>query len=430
MERIIRRVMPTAPVRPPKRLRVAAYARVSMDKDTMFHSLSTQVSYYNAYIQRNPEWEFAGVYADNACTGTRADRPEFQRLLADCRAGKIDRIITKSVSRFARNTLALLQVTRELKGLGIDVYFEKENMHSLGGDGELMLSLLASFAQEESYSVSENCKWQIRKRFEQGIPTTTRMNGLRIDHGEITPIPGEAETVRLIFQLRDQGLGRIAIAKELNARGIPAKNGGPWTEGCLSKILSNEKYCGDLLLQKQFRVDHLEKKDKPNEGELPMYEVRDNHEAIVPRELFNSVHDAMCLNRLTLPEGHGRHASYPFSGKLVCAHCGKHYRRRRNTGFIAWQCNTFMTYGKDYCPARQVREEILEQHAALALGMDHFDAEAFRERIDHVLVCDERILKFMFKDGHAEEFRWQKPSRSAAWTPEKRARASERRRAE
>lgn len=429
MERIIRRVTPAPPTRPPKRLRVAAYARVSMDKDTMFHSLSTQVSYYNAYIQRNPVWEFAGVYADNACTGTRADRPEFQRLLADCRAGKIDRIITKSVSRFARNTLALLQVTRELKGLGIDVYFEKENIHSLGGDGELMLSLLASFAQEESYSVSENCKWQIRKRFEQGIPTTTRMNGLRIDHGEITPIPGEAETVRLIFQLRDQGLGRIAIAKELNARGIPAKNGGPWTEGCLSKILRNEKYCGDLLLQKQFRVDHLEKKDKPNEGELPMYEVRDNHEAIVPRELFNSVHDAIYLNRLTLPEGHGRHASYPFSSKLVCAYCGKHYRRRKNTGFIAWQCNTFMTYGKDHCPARQVREEILEQYAALALGMDHFDAEAFRERIDHVLVCDERILKFLFTDGHAEEFRWQEPSRSAAWTQEKRARASERRRA-
>ena len=429
MERIIRRVTPAPPTRPPKRLRVAAYARVSMDKDAMFHSLSTQVSYYNTYIQRNPVWEFAGVYADNACTGTRADRPEFQRLLVDCRAGKIDRIITKSVSRFARNTLALLQVTRELKGLGIDVYFEKENMHSLGGDGELMLSLLASFAQEESYSVSENCKWQIRKRFEQGIPTTTRMNGLRIDHGEITPIPDEAETVRLIFRLRDQGLGRIAIAKELNARGIPAKNGGPWTEGCLSKILRNEKYCGDLLLQKQFRVDHLEKKDKPNEGELPMYEVRDNHEAIVPRDLFNSVHDAMYLNRLTLPEGHGRHASYPFSGKLVCAHCGKHYRRRKNTGFIAWQCNTFMTYGKDHCPARQVHEEILEQHAALALGMDHFDAEAFKERVDHVLVCDNRILKFIFKDGRDEEFQWQEPSRSASWTPEKRARASERRKA-
>ena len=160
-----------------------------------------------------------------------------------------------------------------------------------------------------------------------------------------------------------------------------------------------------------------------------MYEVRDNHEAIVSRDLFNSVHDAMYLNRLTLPEGHGRHTSYPFSGMLVCAHCCKHYRRRKNTGFIAWQCNTFMTYGKDYCPARQVREEILEQHAALALGMDHFDAEAFRERIDHVLVCDDRILKFMFKDGHAEEYRWQEPSRSAAWTPEKRARASERRRA-
>ena len=176
-------------------------------------------------------------------------------------------------------------------------------------------------------------------------------------------------------------------------------------------------------------MDHLEKRDKVNEGELAQYEVRNNHEAIVPRDLFNSVQDAMNLNALTFPEGHGRHASYPFSGKLVCAHCGKHYRRRKNTGFIAWQCNTFMTYGRDHCPARQVREEILEHAAALALGMDHFDAGAFRERIDHILVCDDHILKFMFKDGHAEEYRWQEPSRSASWTPEKRAKASERRKA-
>ena len=214
MERTIRKINAKKP-KIPKRERVAAYARVSMDKETMFHSLSAQVSYYSEYIQRNPLWIYAGVYADNACTGTRADRPEFQRLLMDCRAGKIDRIITKSVSRFARNTITLLEVTRELKGLGIDVFFEKENMHSTSGDGELMLSLLASFAQEESRSVSENCMWRIRDKFKAGISSTTKIMGYHMDHGRITIIPDEAETVKLIFVLRRLGYGRDPIRDPL-----------------------------------------------------------------------------------------------------------------------------------------------------------------------------------------------------------------------
>ena len=148
----------------PKRKRVAAYARVSLEKDAMLHSLAAQVSHYSAFIQQNPAWVYAGVYADEGLTGTKESRPEFQRLLADCRSGSIDMIIVKSISRFARNTVTLLSTVRELKGLGIDVFFERENIHSMSGDGELMLSILASFAQEESLSVSENCKWRIRKK--------------------------------------------------------------------------------------------------------------------------------------------------------------------------------------------------------------------------------------------------------------------------
>ena len=162
MNRIIRKIRPTIP-KAPKLKRVAAYARVSMEKETMLHSLSAQVSYYSAKIQRAPGWRYAGVYADEALTGTKAERPEFQRLLTDCRAGLIDMVITKSISRFARNTVTLLAVVRELKSLGVDVFFEKENLHSVSGDGELMLTILASYAQEESRSVSENCKWRIRK---------------------------------------------------------------------------------------------------------------------------------------------------------------------------------------------------------------------------------------------------------------------------
>ncbi len=427
MERRIRRIKPSK-VQIPRRERVAAYARVSMDKETMLHSLSAQVSYYSDYIQRNPLWIYAGVYADNGFTGTRADRPELQRLLADCRAGKIDRVITKSVSRFARNTIALLEITRELKALGIDVYFEKESLHSTSGDGELILTLLASFAQEESRSVSENCQWRIRNKFKEGIPTTTRINGYLISHGKFTVIPSEADIVRLIFALRRLGFGRIAICKELNERGIPAKFGGQWTEGCLSKILKNEKYVGDLFLQKQFRVDHLEKRDKRNEGELPQYRIRNNHEPIISREIFDAVQADIKRRAAALPAGHGKHLVYPFSKKLVCAHCGKNYRRRHNTGIITWQCNTYMTYGRDRCPAKQIREEILEECSARVMGMTEFDPRVFSDQVDHITICGDRKLVFAFRDGRTENIVWQEPSRSDSWSEEMRIGAAKRQR--
>ena len=170
----------------PKRKRVAAYARVSLEKDAMLHSLAAQVSHYSAFIQQNPAWIYTGVYADEGLTGTKESRPEFQRLLHDCRTGLIDMVIVKSISRFARNTVTLLSTVRELKGLGIDVFFERENIHSMSGDGELMLSILASFAQEESLSVSENCKWHVRKKFEQGEVTGMRMYGYRLKDRVLT----------------------------------------------------------------------------------------------------------------------------------------------------------------------------------------------------------------------------------------------------
>ena len=183
-------------LRLPWRKRVAAYARVSSGKDAMLHSLSAQVSYYSEHIQSHPEWEYAGVYVDEALTGTKDNREGFQRLLADCRAGKVDMVLTKSISRFARNTVTLLETVRELKTLGADVYFEEQNIHSLSGDGELMLTILASYAQEESRSVSENCKWRIRKKFQQGIPANWRFVRLPHQHGEIAVHPVEAEVVR------------------------------------------------------------------------------------------------------------------------------------------------------------------------------------------------------------------------------------------
>ena len=239
-----------APAQLPVRKRVAAYARVSMEKDAMLHSLAAQVSYYSERIQRNPEWEYAGVFADFGLTGTKETRPEFQRMLKECREGKIDLILVKSISRFARNTLALLNTVRELKGLGIGVYFEEQKLDTLSGDGEFMLTILASFAQEESRSVSENCKWRIRKKFEQGIPTGFGMYGYEVRNGSFAIKPEEAAVVRRIFRMYLDGMGSVKIMKRLTEEGVPAPLGGLWNASVVMEMLKNEKYVGDLLLQK------------------------------------------------------------------------------------------------------------------------------------------------------------------------------------
>ncbi len=424
VEKTIRKIESKRPVLP-VRERVAAYARVSSGNEATLHSLSAQVSYFSNLIQRNPEWHYVGVYVDEAITGTTEKREGFQRMLADCRAGKIDRIITKCMSRFARNTVTLLKTVRELKELGIDVYFEKQNIHSMSGDGELMLSILASFAQEESRSVSENCKWRIRSDFQQGKPTTTRMNGLKIDHGTVTVIPEEARVVSLIFALRQAGMGKNGIARELNRRGIPAKNGGIWYESVIQTILKNEKYQGDLLLQKQYRIDHLSKIDRKNRGELPQYLVTDNHEAIIRRDTFAEVQASIAERAARFPDKHGQRKQYPFTEKLVCEHCGKHYKRRKNSGKVAWQCYTYMTRGKEYCPAKQIRESVLEAACAEVIRTPEFDAEAFDAQVEWIDVCEGNRLVFHFRDAHTETYIWKDPSRRNSWTDEMRAQAAE-----
>ena len=243
-----------APAQLPVRKRVAAYARVSMEKDAMLHSLAAQVSYYSERIQRNPEWEYAGVFADFGLTGTKETRPEFQRMLKECREGKIDLILVKSISRFARNTLALLNTVRELKGLGIGVYFEEQKLDSLSGDGEFMLTILASFAQEESRSVSENCKWRIRKKFEQGIPTGFGMYGYEVRNGSFAIKPEEAAVVRRIFQMYLDGMGSVKIMKLLTEEGVPAPLGGLWNASVVMEMLKNEKYAAICCFRSSTRT--------------------------------------------------------------------------------------------------------------------------------------------------------------------------------
>jgi DNA invertase Pin-like site-specific DNA recombinase len=285
----------------PKKKCVAAYARVSCGKDEMLRSLAAQVSYYSALIQNRPEWEYAGVYADEAETGTKDSRPEFQRLLAACRGGLVDHIITKSISRFARNTVTLLETVRELKGLGIGVCFEEQGIDTLGADGELTLTILASYAQEESRSASENCKWRIRKDYREGKPSNyISVYGYDYRAGKLTVIPQEAKVVRQIFSDYLSGLGKNAIMKKLSRLGVPTKRGGRWSENTVGSILANEKYTGDTCLQKGFVADHITKRKKLNMGELPKFYAQGTHEAIIDKETFQAIQAEMARNVLPM----------------------------------------------------------------------------------------------------------------------------------
>lgn len=364
---------------PPKLTRktqVAAYARVSSGKDAMLHSLSAQVSYYSSLIQKRDGWEYVGVYADEAVTGTKEIRDDFQRMLADCRDGKIDRILTKSISRFARNTVTLLKTVRELKALGVDVYFEEQNIHSMSADGELMLTILASYAQEESRSASENQKWRIRKNFREGKPWNGTMYGYRYEDGRLVPVPEEAEMVRTIFGRYLSGEGASAIAKALNAGGVPTRLGCRWHPSAVMKILRNYAYTGNLILQKTYRENHLTKRTMVNRGELPRYHATETHEAIVPPETFEAVQAEIARRAAKFARPSGGEKTYPFTGLLVCGICGKHYRRKVTAAQPVWICTTYNTLGKAACASRQIPESTLTEVTAEVLGWNTADENA------------------------------------------------------
>ena len=424
-ERVVERVQfPNA--QKVKLLRTAAYARVSSGKDAMLHSLSAQISYYNSFIQSNPAWLFCGVYADEALTGTKDNRENFQKLLSECRAGRIDLIITKSISRFARNTVTLLETVRELKELGVDVYFEEQNIHSISPDGEFMLTLLGSYAQEESYSASENQKWRIRKDFEFGKVSTVIMLGYkRNSEGVLEIIPEEAETVRMIFADFLNGIGRQSIANKLNELNILTKNGCQWTSEAIRRILRNEKYCGDILFQKSFRENHITKRKIENKGQLPQYYAEETHEPIINKETFLAVQELLKENQRFTPASPTTN-TYPLTGMIHCDCCGKYYRRKVQKYRVTWICWTYNARGKKFCPeSKQIPEDILYDKVCEVLQLDEFDNEVFQSEIENILVSKPNVLTFLFKDGHEQTVRWLDHSRTEAWTPEMRKKAAE-----
>ena len=399
--------------------RVAAYARVSTGKDAMQHSLAAQVSYYSDLIQHHPGWRYAGVYADEAFTGTKDTRPEFQRLLEDCRAGRIDMIVTKSISRFARNTVTTLQTVRELKALGVDVFFEEQNLHSISSEGELLLTIFSAFAQEESRSASDNQKWRIHKAFENGELMNLRtMFGYRISKENGIQIdPEKADIVREMYARVIRGESLSSIARWLDRSGYRGALGGKWSPVWVRATLANEKYAGNSLLQKEYRNNHIDKKRMKNRGELPQYYATETHPAIIDEATFEAAQQVLAriAAQSTASKARSRHA---FTGMIICSGCGKRYKRVNNHGIPCWACPTYVSDGKQACPCRKIPEDVIMRLACELFGWNGFDEDAFRNTVDHLTAVYPNTLIFHCKDGREVRTEWQNRSRAESWTPE------------
>lgn len=405
----------------PKKIRVCAYARVSLEKESMLHSLSYQVSYYSNLIQNNNKWLYAGVFSDEGVTGTKANRPGFQKMMEECGKGNIDLILVKSVSRFARNTVDLLNACRELKELNIDVYFEEERIHTLSYEGELLLTLRASFAQEESRSMSENIKWKIRKDMQEGLPQRNRALGYDIKERKVTIIPEEANIVKLIFKWYLDGQGTLLIARKLNEMGYKNVTGKPFSPVKVSHILKNTNYTGNLLLQKTFRKNHLCKCKSKNNGELPQYLVENNHPAIISVEDFEKVQALLNSknDKYHLTNG-GR---FPFSGMITCSCCGYSFHRRKVNGKTSYMCVNKINKNVVKCESQQIPEYELYRMANEVLSIKEFNADYFKDQIEKIVALTNQEVEFHFKNGDKVIKQWRFRSRKESWTPEMKERA-------
>lgn len=374
------------PERPEKRrLQVAAYARVSTDSDEQLVSLDAQKTYYEKLIRNNPDWDYAGLYYDEGISGTKTDKRDgLLRMLEDCRKGKINFIIVKSISRLARNTVDTLEIVRELTDLGIFIFFEKENIDTSSMQGELMLTILSSLAQSESASISANEKWSIQKRFEQGtFVIGYPPYGYENVDGKMVIVPEQAEVVRWIFREFLNGKGTYRLANELNEKGVPSKKGGKWTPSGVNGMLRNEKYTGDVLYQKSYTDEQFNR--HRNLGDAAQYYVRDHHEPIISHEVFEAAQALLIHNGKQ--HGNLRGATkylkrYSFSGKLICGDCGSTFKRRTHTtvegNYYAYSCNTHLA-DKTKCGMLYICEDRLQT--------------AFTNMMNKLICCHAQVLK-------------------------------------
>ena len=375
------------------KIKVAAYARVSTDKEEQEDSFERQVEYYTRYIQNKSEWDFVGIYADPGITGTRADkRPEFQRMMEDCRKGLIQKIMCKSIARFARNTVDALKYIRELKELGIGVYFETQNIDTSTQGGDVLLIILAGIAEEESRSISKNVKWAMQKKFQQGdfMLNYTRFLGYtRDEEHNLVIVPEEAEIVKRIFREYQHGYGYAAIAKHLQEDKIKTCTGKEkWEPTVIQRMLKNEKYCGSVIMGKTYKIDVLSKKRVKSDGKnSQMYYAEDCIPPIIDKETFTLVQQEM--KRRAEVKGcsesnNGRFSSkYAFSKKIVCGECGTYYRRHaqviKGEYKATWVCPTHKLKPNEchqcYIQEEYIKESFLKTLKSLVGDMDKIKKE-------------------------------------------------------
>ena len=337
------------------RKRVAAYCRVSTDHEDQANSFESQQRYFRQYIERNPDWELYEIFADEGISGTNTKkRSEFKRMIACAKEGDFDLIITKEISRFARNTLDSIYYTRDLKKHGVGVIFMNDNINTLDGDAELRLAIMSSIAQEESRKTSERVKWGQKRQMEQGVVFGRSMLGYDVKDGKMTVNEDGAKIVRLIFhKFANENKGTHVIARELREAGITPMRVKEWSNTVILRVIRNEKYCGDLVQKKTFTPDFLSHEKKYNRGEEEFVIIKDHHEPIVSRELFEKANRILDEKSLT-QEGKAKHSNrYPFSGKIKCGCCGSSYvarykNRNNGTRYKAWRCHKSATQGSPH----------------------------------------------------------------------------------
>ena len=390
-----------------KKMKVAAYCRVSTELEEQDSSYEAQVEYYTSKISENENWKNAGIYADDGKSGTNTKkRADFNAMIQEALAGKIDMILTKSVSRFARNTVDSLVTIRKLKEKNVAVVFEKEGINTLEGTGEILITILSSLAQEESRNISENIRWGVVRKFEKGkviVNCTKFMGYTKNEDGDLVIVPEEAEIVKLIFRLYLEGYSTGKIAKHLEEQGIKTATGqDKWHSTVIDKMLRNEKYMGDALLQKTYTVDFMTKKKVKNTGIVPQYYVEDDHEPIIPKELFYRVQEELArrasMNKSAVTRKKNQKSKfsseYALTGLLLCGDCGQEYRRvtwsRNGKKKIVWRCSNRLTNGTKNCKKSETLEEgalnraVMEAINRITRGDGDF-VGAFRQNVIRVI---------------------------------------------
>ncbi|AOZ72032.1 hypothetical protein BK816_00920 [Boudabousia tangfeifanii] len=423
MTRQIKRITPPPQEKPPL-VRVAAYARISAVNERSPKSLAAQIHHYSTLIQNTPGWRYIGVFIDNGKSGTNQNREGFKQLMAACRAGEVDLVLTKSISRLGRNTVDVLATCRELTALGVELRFERENISTATTDGELLLTLLASFAQGESEANSEAVKWSIRRNYEQGKPNSHYLYGYDWDGTQFHINPVEAPIVRRIFASYLEGISPDKLADQLYREGIRGKRGKKIDAMVIRRMLENERYMGDTLMQKHY-LDGIRGPQRVNKGELPKYYAKDTHPPIIDRDTFKAV-QAEIQRRRTLGKGAVPSLNTGcFTGRVICGACGKAFHRKTKQRFRLpdykyWRCHTACQGKGNPCKAPNIREAHLKTATMAVLKLDEFDERAVWEQVKTILISSDE-LDFHLKDGtrrHVTLLETANLAENAAKTPE------------